>query len=585
MDSFNKPFQSGDGLCYPIYAQNYYKTQTSPMFGGKKSQKGGNVIGDYSNPSTPFDYPGNAYLTNPNQRNALTGSGIPQQINPLTEQFLNSNMGITYATQAGGRKKNKKGGVGPNAFNGRVNQLGSTQGENAGTLSRANRQTGGNISSEEEMMTRTSILSNYPPVQGMYPILSGGRYRKYNKKGGNVDMQNQNIPIAPAGMQNNNLYQPEMMMQQPPTMTGGRYKKYSKKGGNIDMQPDMMMQQPDMMMQQQPVMMQQQPVMMQQQPDMMMQQQPDMMMQQQPDMMMQQQPVMMGGRYKKYSKKGGNVDMQQQPQQMMQQQPQQMMQPQPQQMMQPQPQQMMQQQPQPMMQQQPPMVPQQTQQMIQQPSMIQPGPPLPADVMSGGRYKKYSKKGGNYIYTPGANFSYQPAEIATQMDSIAQAQHTPKGGFAMKDMSGVDAQMAASSSFIDVMSGGRKKSSKKLKGGVSDFATTVSSRGPINNPDTLSAQRFRYFNKTGTFIPNSQLQYAAAPISTGYEADPNPYPIAYNDYIGGTVNKKPASAKNKKPASAKNKKPASAKNKKPASDKKKKAASAKKKSASDKKKK
>ena len=202
--------------------------------------------------------------------------------------------------------------------------------------------------------------------------------------------------------------------------------------------------------------------------------------------------------------------------------------------------------------------------------MVQPGPPLPPDVMSGGRYKKYSKKGGNYIYTPGANFSYQPAEIATQMDPIAQAQHTPKGGFAMKDMSGVDAQMAASSYFVDVMSGGRKKSSKKLKGGVSDFATTLSSRGPINYPDTLSAQRFRFFNKTGSFIPNSQLQYAAAPISTGYEADPNPYPMAYNDYIGGAVKKKPASAKKKKPASDKKKKPASDKKKKPASDKKKK---------------
>ena len=161
------------------------------------------------------------------------------------------------------------------------------------------------------------------------------------------------------------------------------------------------------------------------------------------------------------------------------------------------------------------------------------------------------------------------------MDPIAQAQHTPKGGFAMKDMSGVDAQMAASSSIMDVMSGGYKKSSKKLKGGVSDFATTHNSRGPINYPDNLSAQRFRFFNKTGTFIPNSQLQYAAAPISTGYEADPNPYPVAYNDYIGGAVKKKAASDKKKKTAPAKKK----------AAPAKKKATSEKKKSASDKKKK
>jgi hypothetical protein len=193
--------------------------------------------------------------------------------------------------------------------------------------------------------------------------------------------------------------------------------------------------------------------------------------------------------------------------------------------------------------------------------------PVMQQVMSGGRYKKYSKKGGNHIFTPGANFSSQPAEIATQMDPLAQAQHIPRGGFA-------DAQMAESGS---VMSGGRKKSSRTLKGGVSDFATTLSSRGPINYPDQPSADRFRYFNKTGTYIPNSQLQYAAAPISTGYEADPNPYPMAYNDYIGGA--KKKAAPKKKAPAKKKaapkkkapaKKNPASAKKKKSASDKKKK---------------
>ena len=150
MDSFNKPFQSGDGLCYPIYAKNYYKTQTSPMYGGKKSnaskksQKGGNTIGDYSQPSTASDYPGNAYLTSPSERNALTGSGVPQAMNPLTERFLNNNMGITYATQAGGgRKKNKRGGIGANEFNGPAQTMGSTQSKNSSTLGRAEKQQGG----------------------------------------------------------------------------------------------------------------------------------------------------------------------------------------------------------------------------------------------------------------------------------------------------------------------------------------------------------------------------------------------------------------------------------------------------------
>ena len=91
--SFNAPFQSGQGLCYPIYAKNNYKTQTTPLFGdiydsrtqdsimsggrkpskksqkSQKSQKGGNKIGDYSKPSTPADYPGNYYLTDSKQKN------------------------------------------------------------------------------------------------------------------------------------------------------------------------------------------------------------------------------------------------------------------------------------------------------------------------------------------------------------------------------------------------------------------------------------------------------------------------------------------------------------------------------------
>ena len=104
-------------------------------------------------------------------------------------------------------------------------------------------------------------------------------------------------------------------------------------------------------------------------------------------------------------------------------------------------------------------------------------------------------------------------------------------------------------------------SKRKHKGGDdsagvgSDFATTLASRGPINYPDGKSADLFRIFNKTSEFIPNSMLKYAAAPQSTGYAPDPNPYPRAYNDdFIGGTKKRKPAKkstsskSKAKKPA-------------------------------------
>jgi hypothetical protein len=103
----------------------------------------------------------------------------------------------------------------------------------------------------------------------------------------------------------------------------------------------------------------------------------------------------------------------------------------------------------------------------------------------------------------------------------------------------------------------KSKTSRKHKGGDdsagtgSDFATTLASRGPANYPDGKSADLFRIFNKTSEFIPNSMLKYAAAPVSTGYAPDPNPYPRAFNDdFIGGTKkSKKPA----KKSTSSKSK--------------------------------
>jgi hypothetical protein len=131
------------------------------------------------------------------------------------------------------------------------------------------------------------------------------------------------------------------------------------------------------------------------------------------------------------------------------------------------------------------------------------------------------------------------------------------------------------------------KNNRKHRGGNdsagvgSDFALTLASRGPANYPDAKSADLFRFFNKTSEFIPNSELKYAAAPISTGYSPDQNPYPLAYNDdsdFIGGESNncslvggknlrnpatKKPTAKKpaTKKPASKKpaTKKPAAKK--------------------------
>ena len=76
------------------------------------------------------------------------------------------------------------------------------------------------------------------------------------------------------------------------------------------------------------------------------------------------------------------------------------------------------------------------------------------------------------------------------------------------------------------------KTRKMKKGGFdgSDFASTLNSRGPANAPDDYwgvdGKTWFRQFNKTGEYIPNSQLPYAATPelagssnngVVTGYE--------------------------------------------------------------------
>ena len=51
------------------------------------------------------------------------------------------------------------------------------------------------------------------------------------------------------------------------------------------------------------------------------------------------------------------------------------------------------------------------------------------------------------------------------------------------------------------------------------------------------------------------LKFAAAPVLTGYSPDPNPYPVAYNEYCGGkpkkTADKKKKTAAKKKSADKK----------------------------------
>jgi hypothetical protein len=66
----------------------------------------------------------------------------------------------------------------------------------------------------------------------------------------------------------------------------------------------------------------------------------------------------------------------------------------------------------------------------------------------------------------------------------------------------------------------KTRSLKMIKGGDgSDFASTLNSRGPFGAPDNYwdvdGLTWFRQFNKTGQYIPNSQLANAATPLLAG----------------------------------------------------------------------
>lgn len=76
--------------------------------------------------------------------------------------------------------------------------------------------------------------------------------------------------------------------------------------------------------------------------------------------------------------------------------------------------------------------------------------------------------------------------------------------------------------------GGADGNTMKMSGGMaelfgSDFLSVAGSRGNANSPSQAwlgpGEAAFRIFNKTGQYIPNEELKYMAAPISTGVEKD------------------------------------------------------------------
>ena len=98
-------------------------------------------------------------------------------------------------------------------------------------------------------------------------------------------------------------------------------------------------------------------------------------------------------------------------------------------------------------------------------------------------------------------------------------------------------------------------------GASSAWRSSVYSRGPVNYPNNgwyNGEKQFKQFTKTGQYIPNTELPYAAAPISTGAVKDDNPIQGTVSDYLSqyaayGSGKKKKTSTKKKKTPTKKKK--------------------------------
>lgn len=91
----------------------------------------------------------------------------------------------------------------------------------------------------------------------------------------------------------------------------------------------------------------------------------------------------------------------------------------------------------------------------------------------------------------------------------------------------------------------KRKSSRKQKGGGSDWRMVQYSRGAYNNPDMPEAQ-FRAFNKSNAYIPNTKLWEFATPLLNNSDSScTGPAPVSQSG--AGKKNAKHKSPKRKSP--------------------------------------
>ena len=149
--------------------------------------------------------------------------------------------------------------------------------------------------------------------------------------------------------------------------------------------------------------------------------------------------------------------------------------------------------------------------------------PLTMMKTGGKRKVSKSKKGGKYIgsmsdqaFVSLNNIVDSSAKSIKNFMSQLERNYNKSLTKIDKMRTGMDAlQKGGVKKNTKTKSSKSKKQQKVKKGGDgSDFISTLNSRGPANYPDS-GEKMFRVFSKTGQYIPNSQLAYAAAPKLTG----------------------------------------------------------------------
>jgi len=143
-------------------------------------------------------------------------------------------------------------------------------------------------------------------------------------------------------------------------------------------------------------------------------------------------------------------------------------------------------------------------------------------MKTGGSKRQYKKGGGPIPSISDSPIRTVDNTVSSSIDGFAKFMHKLENNYNKS----IEYTKSIKIGNQRLIKGGSKSNSKKktlskkkVGGDGSDFATTLSSRGPVNAPDdywgTPGHLWFKQFNKTGDYIPNSKLAVAATPTLAG----------------------------------------------------------------------